>query len=152
MNIDEIEKHIESLRLKFTSGNGIHVTRAYITRDEYDALIAHVRELERQNDELRAELDGDDLPLRDKLATAEGLIAIQLERMADLERQVKEMEADARRWQWARANLLSMCFQDGKYKSNRTSIQPCFEDVTSEYWDGVADRAIAALNKEQPNE
>ncbi len=61
-----------------------------------------IRELQRQNDELRAELDGDDLPLRDKLATAEGLIASQLERMAALQRQVAEREADARRYRWLR--------------------------------------------------
>lgn len=48
MNISEIEKRIESLRLKFTSGNDIPVTRAYITLEEYEALIARVRELERQ--------------------------------------------------------------------------------------------------------
>ena len=44
MTPEERARLIESVRLKFTSGNAVPVTRATLTRDEVDALIAEERE------------------------------------------------------------------------------------------------------------
>ena len=39
-----LEEALESLALKFTSGNDVPVSRAPITREEYDAILAHIKE------------------------------------------------------------------------------------------------------------
>jgi hypothetical protein len=50
---------------------------------------------------------------------------------------------DARRWRWARDNLLSMSFQSGPHKSSAESHSPIGDANTSAYWDRVADAAIS---------
>lgn len=59
MSVDHLEKQscaafavIESLRLKFTSGNSVPVDRAIITRAEFDAIAAPART--RRHDRLKA--------------------------------------------------------------------------------------------------
>jgi hypothetical protein len=54
---------------------------------------------------------------------------------------------DAERWRWARTALMSMTFLSGRHHSGTTSVCPCDDDVTSQYWDKIADRAIAASVK-----
>lgn len=39
-----LEQALESLRLKFTSGNSVPVNRAPITREEYETILAHIKE------------------------------------------------------------------------------------------------------------
>lgn len=51
---------------------------------------------------------------------------------------------DAERWRWARTVLMSMTFLSGRHHSGTTSVCPCDDDVTSQFWDRIADRAIAA--------
>jgi hypothetical protein len=51
---------------------------------------------------------------------------------------------DAERWRWARTTLMSMTFLSGRHHSGTTSVCPCDDDITSQYWDKIADRAIAA--------
>ena len=81
--------------------------------------------------EIRAEGgDPDDYAARGKAACERAI-----ERAAEI--------IDARRWRWARANLLSMSFQSGPHKSSTESHSPIGDANTSAYWDRVADAAIS---------
>jgi len=63
-----------------------------------------------------------------------------------LQRERDEAVAHADRWKWARAALISMRFMSGRHMSSETNICPCLDDdITSEYWDRVADTQRAAI-------
>ena len=65
VRLSDINKKVASIHLKFQSGNSTAVSRAYITRDEYNALATHL-------DDLYAEL-----------LDAEGTIREQAEKLSN---------------------------------------------------------------------
>jgi hypothetical protein len=61
-----------------------------------------------------------------------------------LQSRLERAEQDAKRWQWARAKLLSMTYVSGKYDSGTTSLQFVGEENTSEKWDAAIDQALGS--------
>jgi hypothetical protein len=62
------------------------------------------------------------------------------------ERALTDEPADAARWQWARANLLSASIQSGPHKQNVTNVNPIGDANTAAFWDAFADVALTAAH------
>jgi hypothetical protein len=124
-----------------------------ITKISYGATIEEAREVSqtlREAADLIARVIGD-LP---QDAIDGGWTALGMSRYAKgletqietLQRERDEAVAHADRWKWARAALISMRFMSGRHMSSETNICPCLDDdITSEYWDRVADTQRAAI-------
>jgi hypothetical protein len=160
VNIDEIEKReavvtcLEDDAAALRDADGDNEIS-----DNMEAAAALVRELERQNETLTDIIsqcrsaagwgtEADPMNIHGHAALMpEDVPGFIKDQFGRLERQVKEMEADARRYRWLRETgprtLLQTAFDD------KRAFQYHTDREAKEALDAAID---AALNKEQPNE